>query len=236
MKTVKVWTATLACLVSFGIGPSARADFWGGDIPLLTQIVATTLQQLVQLKSILGNGIETFHFLQDINRGIQEALAIINSKNSSLSPGVLSELSNLEEVVRAVERLYGRVPVTSEADLQKTNDRSVAEAIHVHNEAYRYAQTVDTEAERIKEYSRLVSPLGAQRMTAQSMGVLIQVMDQVLRTNASILKAQTEQLALDNRRQKLGSEQFKAQYEGLSKAFGELKPQYDLPSLSVSAE
>lgn len=85
---------------------------------------------------------------------------------------------------------------------------------------------------RIKDYARDVSPLGAERLTAQSMGVLIHVLNQVLRTNAALLKVHSEQLALQNRKEKLSSEQFKMQYEGLGQAFGELKANYRLSPLA----
>ncbi len=115
--------------------------------------------------------------------------------------------------------------------MQQTMDRSAAEAIHLHNEAFRYADQIDPEAERIKDYAKVVSPQGAEKLTAQSLGVLIHVMNQVLRTNAAMLKLQSEQLALSNRKEKLGSEQFRVQYDGLAKAFGSLKPEYQLPAL-----
>ncbi len=230
----KIKRAFAILLIVFTVFPlrPARADFWGGDIPLLIQIVANTLQQLAQLRSILGNGVDTLNYIQDINRGIKDALTLIRTQNSTLSPGVLSQLDNLEKVMGAVEKLYGVVPNTPEAPMQRTTDQSVAEAINLHNEAFKYAQAVDPEAERIKEYAKFVSPLGANRLTAQSMGVLINVMNQVLRTNAAMLKLQSEQLAMGNRRGKIESEQFKMQYEGLSRAFGELKPEYNLPSLN----
>lgn len=216
-----------------GFPNSARADFWGGDLPLLIQIVANTAQQLVQLRNILGTGVDTLHYVQDINRGIRDAMAIIRTQNTTLTPGVLSQLNTVDQLLGAVEKLYGIVPNTADAPMQRTVDQSVAEAIHTHNEAYKYAATVDPEAERIKDYARFVSPLGAERLTAQSMGVVITVMNQLLRTNAAILKLQSEQVALGNRREKIESQHFKMQYEGLARGFGELKPTYELPSLST---
>ena len=233
----KIWhrvvAAVMACSIALAPVP-AKADFWGGDLPLLLQIVVNTAQQLISLRSILGTGVDTFQYLQDINRGIRDAITIIRTQNTTLAPGVLSQLQNLEQVMGAVERLYVKVPNTPEAQMQRTVDQSVAEAINLHNEAFKYANTVDPEAERIKDYARVVSPQGAGRLTAQSLGVLIHVMNQILRTNAAMLKLQGEQLAGGNRRNKLESEHFKMQYEGLSRAFGELKPEYELPALSGS--
>ncbi len=219
--------------VVIGLSPCrARADFFGGDIPLLIQVVANTAQQLAQLRAILGTSVDTLRYIEDINRGLREAMRLARTQNATLAPGVLSQLQNVEQIMGAVERLYGRVPNTAEAPMQRTIDQTVAEAIQMHNQAFKYADAIDPEAERIKEYARLASPQGAERLTAQSLGVLVHVMNQVLRTNAAILKLQSEQLALGNRREKVQSEHFKMQYEGLARAFDELQPSYDLPSLS----
>lgn len=222
--------ALLLCLI-LSVPKPARADMWGGDIPLLIEIVTNTLQQITQLRNILGNARESLNYIQDINRGIREAMRIIRTANSGLNPGVLSDIDNLGQLVGVVEQLYGRVPQTPEARMQRTTDQSVAEAIHLHNEAFRYAKTIDPEAERIKDYARVASPQTAEKLTAQSLGVLIHVMNQILRTNAALLKLQSEQLALSNKKEKLNSEHFKMQYEGLSRAFSELKPSYTLPKL-----
>ena len=74
------------------------------------------------------------------------------------------------------------------------------------------ADLVDPEAERIKDYSKVVSPQGAERLTAESLGVLIHVLNQVLRTNAAMLKLQGEQLALQNKKEKLSSQQYPLQH------------------------
>lgn len=218
-------------ILTMGISAPARADFWGGDLALLAQVVTNTAQQLTQLRSILGNGKDTLGLLQDVNRGIKDAMTISRTLNRTLQPGVLSDLRSVEGAMQTVERLYGRVPQGAGAQMQRMTDRSVAEALHLHNEAFRYADRVDPEAERIKDYSRSVNPQGAGRLTAQSLGVLITVMNQVLRTNAAMVKLQGEQLALQNRRQKAESEQFKVQYGAVSSALRDLRPTYDLPSV-----
>jgi len=220
------------CLVIFMQPRIAYADFFGGDLPLLAAIVANTLEQLTKLQSIIGSGKDTLALLQEINRGIREAMAIIRTQNSTLSPGVLSDLQNAAQLLSAIERLYGKIPNTSQAPVQATTDLTVAESIHLHNEAFRYADAVDPEAERIKDYAKEVSPLGAQRLSAQALGVLIHVMNQVLRTNAAILKIQSETLALQNRKEKMQSAQFRLKYDDLSKAVREIKPNYQLPTVA----
>lgn len=227
---VKIILVLVLLLTSLRSTP-AYADFWGGDLPLLAEIVSNTLQQISQLKKIVGTGTENVEYVREINRGIQEALKLATTMNQRLAPGVLSELKGAEQVFSVIEQLYGVTPKTTQARMQQTMDRSAAEAIHLHNEAFRYADHIDPQAERIKDHARIASPQGAQKLTAQSLGVLIHVLNQVLRTNAAMLKLQSQQLALSNRREKLSSQQFRVQYDGLSKAFGSLKSEYRLPSL-----
>lgn len=218
--------------ISLTIAKPARADFWGGDLIYLAQILQTAIQQLTQLQNILGNGRDTLNLLRDINRGLREALNVMRTANQTLRPGVLSDLDSLDLVLAKVEELYGRIPNTPEGKMQLMTDRSVAEAINLHNEAFKYADRLDPEAERIKDYAHMVNPAGAAKVTVQSMGMVIHVLNQILRTNAAILKLQSEQLALQNRRGKLDSEQFRMQYEGVSDAFGNLRSNFNLPSIS----
>ena len=208
----------------------AKADFWGGDIPLLIQIVANTLQQLAQLRAILGNGQDTLGYLRDINEGIREAMSIMRTMNSTIQPGIFSEYKDPISVLNALQSLYGMIPQTSQTNLEIAQDQSVSEAITLHNQAFDYANQVDPEAERIKDYSHSVSPIGAGRLTAESLGVLIHVSNQILRTNAAMLKILSENLALQNRKEKVNSMQFQQEYDGLTKGLDQF------PSLQTSSQ
>jgi hypothetical protein len=145
---------------------------------------------------------------------------MIQTMNRTIHPGVLSGYKTPEEVLRAIEELYGAIPKTSHAKIEGITDQSIAEAVALHNQAFEYADLIDPEAEKIKDYARGVSPTGATRLTAQSLGVLIHVTNQVLRTNAAMLKMMSENVALQNRREKVNSEHFRMQYDGLTNAFG----------------
>lgn len=199
---------------------SAKADFFGGDIPLLIQIAATTVHQLSQLQDILSKEKDTLGLLRDVNEGMREAMGNLNTINTTMRPGLYSGYKNSQDLLYSLQEIYGKVPRTSEAKLQTAQDQSVSEAITLHNQAFQYADQVDPEAEQIKDYAKGVSPAGAGRLTAQSLGVLIHVSNQILRTNAAMLKILSENLALQNRHEKLNSEQFNTQYEGLSKGLG----------------
>ena len=233
MKWIRNCVATIALGVMLCIIPlQARADFWGGDLPLLAQILAQAIQEVAQLQMILGNGKDSLNFLRDINSGLRDAMRIMNTMNRTLKSGNLSDLNNVNEVLREIENIYGRIPKTSEAEMQRTQDLSVAESIQLHNDAFRYADETDPEAERIKDYAQVASPQGAAKAGLQAQGVQIHVLNQILRTNAALLKIQSESLALQNKKAKLQSEQFRLQYSELSRSLVNFTPGFDLSSLS----
>ncbi len=232
----KKWSARLILILMMSIAPiyEARADFWGGDLVYLAQILQQAIVQVQTLQTILGNGRDTLSFMHDLNKGLQDALRIIDTANRTLKPGNLSNLNNITDVVRELESIYGKIPQTSEAKLQSTNDLSVAESIELHNEAFKYADQVDPEAERLKEYAEVASPQGAAKASLQAQGMQVHVLNQILRTQAALLKIQSEQLAMQNRKSKLQSEQFRSQYLEISSSLQGPKPGFDLPSLSAN--
>jgi hypothetical protein len=230
---VKKYLFSSMLMVSvFAFSAPARADFWGGDLPLLAQILSESIIQVENLRSILGTSKESLQYLQEINEGQRNALHVMNTMNRLLKPGNFSNLNDVTAVIREVQDIYGKIPLTAEAKMQNTNDTTVAESIQLHNDAFRYADEVDPEAERIKNYADVASPQGAAKASLEAQGAIIHVLNQVLRTNAAILKIQSENLAMQNRKSKMQSEAFRSQYGEISTSLRDYKPSFDLPSLS----
>lgn len=211
----------------------AKADLFGGDVAVLLKILAQSIQQLYELRQILGTGKDTLTLMRDINRGIREGLAIIRIINPKFNPGLYGSLETADQVQRAIEDLYGVIPQTSEYRLQEAQDRSVAESIAMNGTLFQYADSVDLEAKRIIGHAQNVNPQGAAKLTAESLAVLIGVTTQVLRTNSMMLKMMGQNMALSNRKEKLQSSQFKAQYEGISNALGSTPKTLQLKSLGM---
>jgi len=211
----------LAALMSLALlfPQPSRADLWGGDVIVLTQILANAVQQLVRLKQILSTGSDTLGLLQEVNRGIRDGLSIIQILNPRFNPGLYGNLETADRVLAVIQDLYGKIPQTGEAKLQQAQDQSVSESIAMNGTLFRFADQADDESKRIVAHAREVNPQGAAKLTAQSVAVLIGVTTQVLRTNSMMLKLMAEQMALQNRKGKLQSSQFRTQYDGLSNAF-----------------
>lgn len=231
MRNLKSKIMAIILSVTLLIPQPSRADVWGGDIVVLTQILLNALQQLIQLRQILSTGSDTLNLTRDLNQGIRSGLDIVRIINPQFNPGLYGDLETAEQVQNAISNLYGAVPQSAESRLQETQDQSVSQSISMNGQLFRFADQVDVEGHRILDLAPNVSPQGAGKLTAQALGILIGVMTQVLRTNSMMLKMMAENMALQNRKEKITSSQFRTQYDGLTNALGSLPKEIELPSL-----
>ena len=231
MKRTKTFLVIgLIWLVATAPRPAMAFSF-GADVAVLAQILANSVQQLIQLRQILSTGGDTLGLMRDINRGIKDGLAALQFINPRFNPGIYGNLETADQVLRVIDDLYGKIPQTAELRLQQAQDRSASESIAMNGTLFRFADQADEESKRIFAHSQNVSPQGAAKLTAQSMAVLIGVTTQVLRTNSMMLKAMGENMALQNRKEKLQSAQFREQYQGLSEGFSQLPKDSKLETL-----
>lgn len=210
----------------------ARADLFGGDVVVLTQILVQTIQTVIQLKAILSNGQDALNLTRDLNSGVRSGLDVIRIINPKFNPGVYGDLNNIEAVLRAVQEIYGEVPQGMDQDLMNSQDQSVAEVISMNRNLYDYADQVDRDRDRILYHAQVVSPQGAGKLQNQALGVLIGVTTQLLRTQSQMLKLLAQNMALQNRREKIQTKEFQENYRDLSDGLKALPTKTNLPRLN----
>ena len=208
---------------------ASHADMFGGDVVVLTQILANSLKQLLELQQLLENGHDTLGLLRDVNRGINDSLASADTLGTSVDPGLYKELKNAQEVIRHLKGVYGVVVDSAEAAVQSDTDQVAAEGVSMNNSLYTYAASLDKIGEEIKEDSHVVSPGGAQKLTAQSLGVLIHVMNQQLRATATGLKMQAQTMAVQNRKEKTETAEYLIQMRTLQGAMQKNDIKFQFP-------
>jgi len=220
----------LACSLLIAPKP-ARADLFGGDVVVLTQILANAIQQLMQLRQLLSTGQDTLSLMQDVNRGLNDALGLVNSVGAARDPGLYHELLRAQDALRYVQNVYGNSVDSSELKVQQDADQTAAEAISLNNSIYGYAREIDQIGEEIKRNSNMASPKGAQKLTAQSLGVMLHVMNQSLRAQATGLKLQAQSMAIQNRKDKVYSDQVRSTSDKLNAAMTSMRPEFKFPRL-----
>ena len=207
----------------------ARADLFGGDVAVLAQILVQTIQQLNQLRQIFEQGSDQLNLVRDINRGINDSLGLLKTINPNTDPGIFREWAQGAGALRSVTDLYGGIVPSKDSRIQSSADQSIAEAVTLNNSIYNYTRDIDEIGEAIKSYSHAVSPGGAQKLTAESMGVMLHVMNTSLRAQATSLKLQAEVLALQNHKDKEASRETSEVSSSLKTAIETHPPKFETP-------
>ena len=227
---VKKYLYVFLLIVSMCLSPnSANADVWGADVAVLTQILAQTIAQLAQLKAILKNGGDTLGLLEEVNRGINDSLSLASTLGIRVDPGLYKNLRDVDGALFLVETVFGRAVESPLAVTQRNTDRTVAESISFNNELDDYTRNLDRVGEDIKVYSHQVSPGGAAKLTAESMGVMIHVMNQQIRATGQGLKLQAQGLAMQNKHEKDQTGEYLNQASTLKNKMMSLDAPFDLP-------
>ena len=175
---------------------------FGGDVAVLVQILANALQQLQQLQQIMGTARSNLELMQEINRGINDSMGMMQTVASYQDPGLYKDWKQLPTALQNLKSIYGTVVPSKVSSMQEHTDQNVAEAVTLNNSIYAYTANIDQIGESIKQYSHSVSPGGAQKLTAQSLGVMLNVMNEGLRAQATGLKIQAQVLAVQNQKDK----------------------------------
>ena len=223
---------TLVCLITLFLSGSPReahADLWGGDVAVLSQILVQALMQLAKLRELLATANDQVDLVRQINQGINDSLKLLKTIDPNLDPGIYKDWTNVNDSLKRLTEIYGGVPDSPEARVQKDTDQGVAEAVTFNNAFYKSSEAYDEVGERIKDSSHSASPGGAQKMTAQALGIVIQILNQNLRAQSTGLKLQAQQLALENRKEKAETKEYVETTENLRDTMKAEKVRFDLP-------
>ncbi len=215
--------------LSLTVSTPARADMFGGDVAVLLQILANALKQYMELKNIVENGRDQLDLIRNINRGVNDSLNLARTIYPDIDPGLYKDWKNVTDAIQKLESIYGIVTDSPNARIYRDTDQQVAEAVSLNNDIYKYTQNIDELGEAIKDFSHDVSPGGAQKLTAQTLGVMLQVMNQSLRTQAAGLKLQAQTMAVQNKREKDSTKQYLETANTLRVAMKNEKIQFAAP-------
>lgn len=208
---------------------TARADLWGGDVVVLMQILQNAIQQLAQLQQVLRTGQDTLGLLRDINRGINDSLNLARTISPNLDPGIYKDWQTVQTALGQLEAIYGVADSSLNQRVYKDTDQNVAEAVQLNNSIFEYTKEIDAIGEAVKLASHEVSPGGAQKLTAQTLGVILHVMNQSLRSQGTGLKLQAQAMALQNKKEKDSTRDYLANANILKNAMKSQKTEFKVP-------
>ncbi len=220
----------LVLAIIFGMthAPKVKAQL-STDAPILLEILANNVSQLYQLYEMVRTAQNNLRVMRDLSHGLDTAMNLYNSLNPPTDPGQYRDWRNVGNALSQLRTLYGSVAATKEAAVQRDIDQGVAEAINLNNKVYEYTRKSDRIGQQIQSRSNATNTKGAQRLTAQSVGVLIEAQNQATRTQATQLKLSAQALALANRKDKEYARRVSEDTNTLSAALKSTKTSFATP-------
>jgi hypothetical protein len=220
---------TIAMTVFLTAPQLSRASIFGEENATLIQILYNAIEQLAQLRRILDAGEDTLNLLRDINNGINDSLSLLKTIDPNTDRGIYKDWTKATDAVKKLQSIYGLISPSPDSKIQQDTDQQIAEAISFNNAVFDYTEQIDQIGEQVKQFSHQVSPGGAQKLTAQTLGVMLHVMNSMLRTQASTLKLNAQTLAIQNKKDKEFVRNTLAVTEQLKTAMKADSPKFEIP-------
>jgi len=173
-------------IIFFLISPlSARADFWGGDLPLLAQIVTNTLQTLHQLQS-------QTKLMKDEMDGIKDRIDRIRTISDVVKPSSWSQWKNPNEAIRRLKLIYYTLPKEYRSKKSDEIENEISKAMNMISRISDEADITFRSGKELEDRGKDASPGVAQKLTASGVGTLVamEAQSQVIQSHITSLLAQ----------------------------------------------
>lgn len=173
------------CLLSLFQPQTARADFWGGDLPLLTKIVANTLMTLYELERQTS-------MMRDEMKGIKDRIDRVRTISELVQPSTWDQWRDPAEALRRLKMVYYTVPKEYRSDKADTIEQELSRAMATISKISGEASTTFRSGKELERRGADASPGVAQKLTASGIGTLVsmEAQSQVIQSHITSLLAQ----------------------------------------------
>lgn len=184
---MKKWLLAPAFMLFITAKP-ARADLWGGDIPLLIQIVANTLQTLMQLK-------QQTRILRDEMRGINDHINRIRTIERLVNPSNWNEWKDPVVALRRLREIYYTIPDEYRTQKADAFESEMTKAMELAAKMTDEAKSTFKSGKELERRGANSSPGVAQKLTASGVGTLISLQAQSQVAQSQMVSLLTQMLA-----------------------------------------
>lgn len=172
----------------------ARADFWGGDLPLLAQIVTNTLNTLAELRTQTT-------LLEDEMDGIKDKIYRIQTIADVVQPSNWDQWRNPAEALRRLKLIYHTLPKEYRSAKADAIEDELSKAMNLVSRIVPEANTSFRSGKELEQRGADASPGVAQKLTASGVGSLVAMESQSLIVQSHITSLLAQMLADANERE-----------------------------------
>ncbi len=163
----------------------AKADFWGGDLPLLAEIVTNTLNTMMELQ-------KQNEMMNDELAGINDRINRIQTIADVVQPSSWDKWKDPREAINRLRIIYHAIPEEYRSEKYDTIENEIAEAMNLVARVGPETTTTFKSGKELERRGADASPGVAQKLTASGIGSLIALesQSQVIQSHVASLLAQ----------------------------------------------
>ena len=192
---------------------SARPDLWGGDLPLLAQIVANTLNTLMEMRhqsTLLSYELD----------GITDRINRIRTISEIVKPSEWDQWKNPHEAARRLRTIYHTIPPEYRSEKSDLIEAELSRAMNMIARIVPEAQTTFASGKELEQRGANASPGVAQKLTASGVGTLISMEAQSQIIQSHVVSLLSQMLAEANERETRGIVMKGSSFIGVSENLG----------------
>jgi hypothetical protein len=172
----------------------ARADLWGGDLPLLTQIVANTLNTLYELR-------KQSQMLSDEMDGIKDKIFRVQTIAEVVQPSTWDQWRDPAEALRRLKIIYHTLPPEYRSAKGDMIEDELSKAMNLVARVRPEALSSFKSGKELERRGADSSPGVATKLTASGVGTLVAMESQSLAIQSHITSLLAQMLAEGNERE-----------------------------------
>ena len=182
----------LILIVFLSFAPlKSHADFWGGDIPLLIEIVTNTLNTLMELR-------QQSQLMEDEMAGIKDRINRIRTISDVVQPSNWHNWKDPRGAIEQLRTLYYTMPKEYRSQKSDAIEFEISRAMNMISRISGEAQTTFHSGKELERRGADASPGVAQKLTASGVGTLVAMEAQTQVIQSHITSLLTQMLAEGN--------------------------------------
>ncbi|MBS1982743.1 MAG: hypothetical protein JST16_01110 [Bdellovibrionales bacterium] len=178
--------AGLVC--ALGVSRQAHADFFGGDLPLLAEIVANTLNTLNELRS-------QTEMLNKELRGIDDTIHRLTTIQEIIRTEDFGKWKDPREAVRRLSSIYYTLPPRLRTEKSDEIEQQIARAMSLASQLSDSAKAPFESGKQMESEALTSGPAVADKMTASGVGSLVALQSQNQVAQATIISLLSQMVA-----------------------------------------
>lgn len=187
----------ILCLSFILLPMSSRADLWGGDLPLLAQIVTNTLNTMMELQR------QTQH-MDDELAGIRDKIDRIQTIANMVQPSSWEKWKDPAEALRRLQTIYYTLPEEYRSEKYDSIEEELSRAMNLISRVSSDAKATFASGKELERRGAESSPGVAQKLTASGVGTLISMESQSLVIQSHVTSLLSQMLADANEKETRG--------------------------------